>query len=572
MAAMTTTEHRALRAAAMAAVLCFNGPARSQEPAAVEQAAVEPEGDAAAEPVAEERRIDVWEYRIDGNTVLQAADIETAVQAFLGPQRTIADIQDARTSLQEAYRKRGYETVGVDIPEQDVRSGIVRFQVTELTVGRLRVTGARYYSPEEIKRRMPSLQEGTVPRYDLVQKDIGDANSARDRTITPSLRAGAATGTVDVDMDVQDQLPMHGSLELNDRYSTHTSRLRLVGSVSYSNLFQRDHSLSVQVQIAPEDLDESSLFSASYLAPLSKNTNLVVYGVNNDSDVLAVSANPASGSGSASGGINVVGKGSVYGLRGVWTLSSSDTMIQSLIAGADYKDNKETLTQYDEKDGWIIGNTPISYVPLTVEYSLNHFNKKGTTKAGISLNLGTRGLGSDNEEFDFKRDGARANYFYTRGDLSRAQILPMDFRLTGSLAGQLADQPLISNEGFSLGGLDSVRGYLEAQEIGDSGLRASLQLDTPSFNRYLGRAVNELRLFTFVDWGRVWIKDALTDFTTKERVTHIQLSSVGAGFRLQALKYLNTEVVFAAPLEDRDEEEMDIDDRYRVMFRLWTEF
>jgi hemolysin activation/secretion protein len=569
MAAITTTEHRALRVAAMAAVLCFNGPARSQEPAPVEQAAVESESDAAAEAVTEERRIDVWEYRIDGNTVLQAADIEAAVQGFLGPQRTIADIQEARNALQDAYRKRGYETVGVDIPEQDVRSGIVRFQVTELTVGRLRVTGARYYSPEEIKRRMPSLKEGTVPRYDLVQKDIGDANSARDRTITPALRAGAATGTVDVDMDVQDQLPMHGSLELNDRYSTHTSRLRLVGAVSYSNLFQRDHSLSVQVQVAPEDLNESSLLSVSYLAPLSKKANLVVYGVRNDSDVLAVGGNPVSGSG---GGINVVGKGSVYGVRGVWTLSSSDTMIQSLIAGADYKNNKETLRQFDEEDGWTIGNTPISYVPITVEYSLNQFDKKGSTKAGISLNLGTRGLGSDNEEFGQKRSGARANYFYTKGDVSRTQIFPRDFRLTGTLAGQLSDQPLISNEGFSIGGLDSVRGYLEAQEIGDSGLRASLQIDTPSISHHLGKAVNELRFFSFVDWGRVWIKDALADLTTGDRIDQIQLLSTGLGMRLQTLTYLNTEVALAAPLEDRDEKEMDIDDRYRVMFRLWAEF
>src|SRR5262245_35322416 len=103
----------------------------SSEPAASEGAA--------AVADAEARRIDVLEYLIEGNTVLPAAEIEAAVQPYLGPQRSVADVSKAREALEQAYRKKGFQTVGVEIPEQDVRSGIVRLNVVELSVGRLRV-------------------------------------------------------------------------------------------------------------------------------------------------------------------------------------------------------------------------------------------------------------------------------------------------------------------------------------------------------------------------------------------------------------------------------------------------
>ncbi|MGH8446743.1 MAG: POTRA domain-containing protein, partial [Solimonas sp.] len=218
MAFKAVVERFALRAVTVAAMLgAAQGVAAAEEAvpppasAAANDAAAgreaQDQAEREAEREADTRRLDIWEYRIDGNSVLPAIDIEAAVMPFLGPQRKLQDVQDARDALEKAYRKKGYETVGVDIPEQDVRDGVVRFAVNELKVGRLRVTGARWYSPERIKQQMPSLAEGQVPRYDLVSRQIADANQARDRTITPTLRAGMAPGTVDVDLEVKDSAP-----------------------------------------------------------------------------------------------------------------------------------------------------------------------------------------------------------------------------------------------------------------------------------------------------------------------------------------------------------------------------
>lgn len=509
-----------------------------------------------AEPAPEQRRVDVFEYRIDGNTVLSAADIETAVQPFLGRQRLVTEIQQARTALEQKYRSKGYETVAVEIPEQDVRTGVVRFNVVELSVGRLRVTGSKYYSPDLIRERVPSLAEGTVPRYDLVSKDIAAINNARDRTITPTLRAGTTPGTVDVDLEVEDHAPMHGSVEVNDRYSTQTSRLRAVASMSYANLWQRDHSLSLQVQATPEDLKESFLVSASYLAPLpGTRASLVVYGMHSDSDVAAV------------GGIDVLGKGDILGVRAVLPLpGGGQTFTHSVLAGLDYKNFKEDLILGADKAA-----TPIDYIPMTVEYSMSALAWAGSTDFRTGLTWGTRGLASTNDEFARKRDEARANFIYLRADLTRTQKLPKDFLGILSLSAQLADEPLISNEGFSIGGLDSVRGYAESQSLGDSGIRASLQLETPSLSGRFGASFNEWRVFAFGDWGRVYIENPLAD-VDGVITDRIELASVGLGTRLRMFDNYNAMLLIAKPLKDEEQLDLDISDEYRAQFRVWAEF
>ena len=92
----------------------------------------------AAAAAADQRRVNVNEYIVRGNTVLEARDIEKAVYPYLGPDRTLSDIEAAREALQTIYQERGYQSVYVDLPEQQVADGIVFLQVSETKVGRVR--------------------------------------------------------------------------------------------------------------------------------------------------------------------------------------------------------------------------------------------------------------------------------------------------------------------------------------------------------------------------------------------------------------------------------------------------
>ena len=85
------------------------------------------------------------------------------------------------------------------------------------------------------------------------------------------------------------------------------------------------------------------------------------------------------------------------------------------------------------------------------------------------MNLAIREMGSDDAEFDENRHGATGNFAYFRGDLSHTLTLPEDFQVFVKGQGQASDQPLVNSEQFSGGGLGTVRGYLESEELGDNG-------------------------------------------------------------------------------------------------------
>jgi len=183
----------------------------------------------------------IREYRVEGAKRLKNLEVEEAVYPFLGPARTPDDVEQARVALEKVYHDKGYQTVSVAVPQQDPRRGVIRLQVVEGKVGRLRVNGAHFFLPSGIKREAPSLAAGNVPDMNQVSKEIVGLNRLSDRRVTPVLRQGVEPGTVDIDLNVEDKLPLHGSLELNNRYSTNTTSLRVNGSLSYGNLFQKGH-------------------------------------------------------------------------------------------------------------------------------------------------------------------------------------------------------------------------------------------------------------------------------------------------------------------------------------------
>jgi hemolysin activation/secretion protein len=190
---------------------------------------------AAADPAAA-ARFDIDEYRVEGADSLPQIEIEAAVYPFLGPHKSAKDVESARAAVEKAYHDKGLQTVSVAVPQQDAQRGFVVLKVTENRVGRLRVKGSRYFDLANIKNNAPSLKEGTLPDFQAVTKDIVSLNRWSDRRITPALRAGVTPGTVDVDLNVEDTFPLHGSAELNNRQSPSTTPLRSSISLRYDDL------------------------------------------------------------------------------------------------------------------------------------------------------------------------------------------------------------------------------------------------------------------------------------------------------------------------------------------------
>lgn len=496
----------------------------------------------------------IREYRVDGAKRLKNLEVEEAVYPYLGPARTPDDVEQARAALEKVYHDKGFQTVSVVVPQQDPQYGIIRLEVVEGKIGRLRVNGARWFLPSQIKREAPSLAEGITPEMKQVGKEIVGLNRLADRRVTPVLRQGVEPGTVDIDLNVEDELPLHGSLELNNRYSANTTPLRLNGSASYGNLFQMGHTGGLSFQIAPEDTDDALVYSGYYLVRVSDGVSLMLQATKQDSNV------------STLGGGAVAGRGEIAGLRVLFDLPTTPIFYQNFTFGIDYKNLDEDIVL-----GKDVIAAPIEYYPLSASYNGNWMTDNSFTALNASLNLALRGVGSDEDEYANKRFNADGSYVYLRSDLAHTRDLPAGFQLFGKIQGQLASQPLVNTEQFAGGGLDTARGYLEATSLGDNGLFGTVEFSGPSLigdraksGVKADRKADEWRFYGFGDIGVVTLLDALP-----AQESHFSLASIGVGSRVNVFKHYNAAVDVAYPLIEQAETD---DGEIRVTFRGWADF
>lgn len=486
---------------------------------------------AAAPAPADARRVNINEYIVRGNTVLEARDIERAVYPYLGPERTLADIESAREALQAIYQERGYQSVYVDLPEQQVADGVVFLQVSETKVGRVRVVGAQHYSPLAIRDEVPALQEGEVPNFNKAQAELTNLNKGASRQVVPLVKEGRMPGTMDVDLKVEDKSPWHASLGLNNDYSADTTRLRSTASLGYDNLWQLGHSVSLTFFTAPQETDNAKVWSGSYSMPLSSRWSLQFSGYKSDSNVATI------------GGTNVLGKGHSFGVSATYSMEPQGDWSNSLSVGLDYKKFDEATRFGDNED-----QIPIKYLPFTLGYNGYRYSESSQSSLGLSI-VGASGSffnqSSDWQEFDNKRYMASPSFALLRGDGTHTQNLFGDWQLGLRGSFQLASGALVSNEQFSAGGATSVRGYLAAERTGDDGLLGSVEWRTPSLARWLGSNVNEWRFYAFADAATLRLRDPLP-----EQDSSYSLASVGLGSRLQVLDWLSGSLDWGYPLKD----------------------
>ena len=464
---------------------------------------------------------DVFEYTVEGNSVLADIEIERAVYPWLGPGKSVADVENARAALEAAYQQSGYLSVSVALPEQSVASGVIRLQVIEGQVERLKVSGNRYTSRNELRAEVPELAPGTVPHFPTMQAELAQAGRSPERRVTPLLRPGIRPGTMEVELAVEDELPLHGNIELNNRQSPDTSPLRLETGIRYSNLFQKQHSAGLNYVVSPQHPDEVSVLAGFYSAPLSATRSVSTFIQYSNSDVASTL------------GSNVLGKGTTIGARFSQTLPAPagvTNYFHSLSLGADFKKLDETQNAL----GADAKKTPLLYMPLVAQYTFSGFGDSGefSGNLGLVVNLNTQSRrvdcqGVDLDQFECRRAYARPGFAIARGDFSLSKRL-LGWEGSAKLDFQFSGQPLVSPEQIQAGGMDSVRGYYEGEAAGDAGWRLRAELKTPSLLEVSGMG---LRAVGFIEGAQLWLNSPLPGQTSE-----FSLASVGLGLRLKGEK------------------------------------
>ncbi len=495
-------------------------------------------------------RLFIREFRVQGAEALPAADVQRAVYPYLGPGRTPDDVEAARVALETLYRERGFQAASVEVPPQRARRGLIVLRVTEGSIGRVRVVGSRYHEPAQIRSEAPALVEGAPADFNAISRDIVAVNRQPARRVIPEVRPGEQPGVLDIDLRVEDNLPLTASAELNDRYSAGTSRLRLNLAASYDNLWQRGHSVSANVQTSPLEWNEVLVYTGTYTARLASlpEWTFALSATRQDTDI------------STLGGAASAGRGNIIGLRATRVLPGTDKLFHSVSFGIDRKDYDLDVSIAGETT-----STPVLYHPLNLTYGGFVDGESAQTEFFTGVTLHFRGLDGGSGQFNASRTNAEPNFAILRADATHTRDLPGGFSLVGRAQGQLASGALLANEQITGGGIDTVRGYLEGEVIGDHALFGRAELVSPDVLGFAFAktpdadtaaptvtpvASHELRFLVFADGGVLRLSDALP-----EQDDGYAIASIGFGARFRLFRNFGGYTYLALPLVDQSETE-----------------
>ena len=474
---------------------------------------------AAADP-----HFSVTGFRIEGIAQSEAEPLEAVLQSYLGPDRTIGDLQAARVALESALRSRGYDLVAVQLPPQTfVRGGEIVLRVVRYRVGRVRIEGALHHDEANIRRSLPALSDGAVPDMRALDAQLQLANDAPVKRTTVVIMPGMEQ-SVDFDLRINDVRPWRIATGLDNTGTEETGELRFGIGFQHANLWNRDHVFSFHYVTAPyqdDDPDQLALpveddvriFGASYRIPLPRaRAALELYGgsANVDSGVVA-------------GAFDITGSGSVLGGRVAYVLPAVAALEQRLTAGYEARtyDNDVAATGGSEQ---LVPDYRVN--PLSIGYSgqARFGRTAASAHVAVAHNIPT-GADSSQAAFDAVRAGASNEYLLARF-AAQAQVSLDSFGdLELRLDGQYTDDLLVPGEQFGIGGINSVRGLEERQFIADRGASASFEWLLP--NPFERSPPWGTRLLLFVDGAYGQTLDP-----TSFELSSIDVASAGAGLRV----------------------------------------
>lgn len=463
-------------------------------------------------------RFEITHYVVQGNTLIPQAAVDELLAPYTGSGRDFGTVQQALEALEKAYAARGFNAIQVILPEQTLDSGTVRFMVVESRLAKIRVEGHRYFSGDNYRHSLPSLESGKTPNFDEMVDNLRLLNENPAKQATVVMRPGEREGEVDAVVKASDQPPVRYALTFDNTGNAQTGPFRIGAAVQHANLFDSDHVVSFQAITSPTKVRQVAIYGLGYQAPL--------YSTNGTFGMFLGYSNVNSGQVNTVGGnFNIAGSGIILGLRYTQLIPKRGDWEHKLAFGWDWRAYQSNVT--------IVGGTTklvpdVTVHPLSLTWQGTLRKADSEFSAYVSLVQNLPG-GNDGNDEQFQRVGARpgANALYQvwRYGFNFQKALGGDWTARANLTGQHARQSLVTGEMFGIGGADSVRGFLEREHSNDKGHRGSLELYSPELGANIAENV-KLRVLGFYDFG--WVKRV---HPTPAEVYSTGIASRGIGVR-----------------------------------------
>jgi len=466
--------------------------------------------------------ITVEKFVVVGSTVFSPEQLEKVLAPYTNRPISFAELFQARSAVTQLYFDNGYITSGAYIPPQALESKVVQIQVLEGGLEDIQVTGTRSLNPNYVRSRValgtdkPLNRDRLLEALQLLRLNPLIAN------ISAELSVGTRPGQSLLEITVLEEKTSTFQFALDNGRSPAVGSFRRRIQANEANLFGQGDSVS----LAYTNTDGSSSFDASYSYPLNpRNGTLnLAYGTTS-SNVIEPPFDL----------IDINSESRYYDLSFRQPIIQTPSQEFAVGLSANRRESETSLLNEpfrlsfgaDER-----GRTRISALQFSQDWTQRNTRQVIAARSQFNLGVGA---------FDptINEDEPDSRFLSWQGQAQWIRLLAPDTLLLVRGDVQLSTTSLVPLEQFSLGGLQSVRGYRQDLLLSDNGAFASAEVRLPILRVPDWGAV--LQVAPFVDIGTSWNAGrSAPDPST--------LASVGLGLVWQQSDRFTARIDYGIPL------------------------
>ena len=442
------------------------------------------------------------QVRIEDGTAFTGGEFDAIAQPFLGRRLTVQDLVLLRDAVTRLYVDRGYLNSGAILPDQDLKDGVLRLKIVEGWLSVVQVSGVEHVSADYIAGQLtdderPLDIHRVEDRLQLLRQ------SPSLQTVQATMRPGVTPGTALLDVAVEETPPLSAGLSFHNQSPPAVGAEKAVVFASYRNLLGRDDVLTAQFGHL---IDHGGIedYSFGYDLPVSARGTVLSLTVDRSESVIT---SPPFDQ------LDIQSRTTTFavGIRQPLYRTAAEQFAVSLRGQRRESDTSLLGEPFSFSEGVQNGHTVVNAISFGQDWVRREANQ-----VFAATSVFTQGLGVWRATRNATGADGRFTAWLGQGQWARhLDLLDSQAILRTSL--RLSSSQLLPSEKFSIGGLDSVRGYREALLSRDQGWVSSAEWRVPTGLRlpvpYLSAQPDDggIAVAAFFDHGLSWNAHASTD-------------------------------------------------------------
>ena len=398
---------------------------------------------------------------------------------------TFEDLVCLRSQITQLYLNSGYVTSGAFLANnQNLSDGIVTIQVVEGELEEIVITGLERLQENYLRSRLKLAAQKPLNKDDLETGLQLLILNPLFKTVDAELTAGQKTGSNVLLLDVQQANSFTASIGVDNYRAPSIGEFQGSVNFAHGNLFEFGDRLSAQYGFT-EGLD---IYNFSYAVPWNAYDGTLGFRFDQSkSGIIEEEFRD----------LDIDSNTKTYSVDLRQPLTRNPNQEFTLGFGLDIRRRSTSL-----------GNEPFSFAMGAEDGQSNttvlRFSQDWVKRDASSV-LAARSqfnFGIDAFDATINNTGTDGKFFVWQGQFQWVKQLSPRVLLISRVGGQFTADSLLSLEKFSLGGVNTVRGYAENQLVTDNGILGTLELRIP-----VTKNPSTLQLNPFIEFGKGWNND-----------------------------------------------------------------